>query len=100
MYEKYYDTKGKRSESRCKLACKRIFDPNILLLDNHKSWARTIYNQMRDVRFGVHPAFDYNVYLKVLYIIQQRKGYPAVLQILPVVQFEEDVSYPLYTCIL
>ena len=55
---------------------------------------------MRDVRFGVHPAFDYNVYLKVLYIIQQRKGYPAVLQILPVVQFEEDVSYPLYTCIL
>lgn len=55
---------------------------------------------MRDVHFGVHPAFGYNVYLKVLYIIQQRKGYPAVLQILPVVQFVEDVSYPLCTCIL
>ena len=26
MYEKYYDTKVKRSESRCGFACKRIFD--------------------------------------------------------------------------
>jgi len=26
IYLKYDDTMGKRSESRCKLACKRIFD--------------------------------------------------------------------------
>lgn len=30
IYPKYDDTMGKRSESRCKLACKWIFDTHII----------------------------------------------------------------------
>ena len=39
IYLKYDDAMGKRSESRCKLACKRIFDlltPTSNLIFHHK----------------------------------------------------------------